>query len=135
MDVFESYLGVKRTTFSFVERWSQCPPKEAGGKPLKQFLSKVSFPEILNPQIFSAAQSGYNPFFYDGYHEYDQFREDYRRTFGKEPYVGPYMRFRWSVEVVSTFTETDKEAGIMVQRLQKKSVILDLPSSKSSVTG
>lgn len=50
VNVLESYLGVKRTTFSFVERWSQCPPEEAGGKPLKEFLSKVSFLEILNTQ-------------------------------------------------------------------------------------
>lgn len=105
--VLESYLDVKRTTFSFVERWSQCPPEEAGGKPLKEFLTKVSFVEILNTQIYSAGQSAYYPFFYDGYHEYDQFRDDYRQRFGKEPYVGPYMRFRWSVGLVSTRTETD----------------------------
>ena len=43
VDILESYLGVKRTIFSFVERWSQCPPEAAGGKPLKEFLSKVSF--------------------------------------------------------------------------------------------
>ena len=41
VNVLESYLGVQRTTFSFVERWSQCPPEAAGGKPLKEFLSKV----------------------------------------------------------------------------------------------
>ncbi|MCJ1461355.1 hypothetical protein MMC28_011737 [Mycoblastus sanguinarius] len=119
VDVLESYLGVKRTTFSFVERWSQCPPEEAGGKPLKEFLSK----------------SGYYPFFYDGYHEYDQFRDDYRQVFGKEPYVGPYMRFRWFAGLLSTRAETNKEAGIMVQRSRKKSVIRDLPSSRYFVTG
>ena len=56
VNILENYLGVKRTTFSFVERWSQCPPEEAGGKPLKEFLSKVSFLEILNTQIYSAAE-------------------------------------------------------------------------------
>lgn len=56
VDVLESYLGVKTTTFSFLERWSQCPPEEAGGKPLQQFLSKVSFPEILNTQIYPTAE-------------------------------------------------------------------------------
>ena len=54
VDVLESYLEVKRTTFSFVERWSLCPPEEAGGKPLKEFLAKVSFLEIRNTQIYSA---------------------------------------------------------------------------------
>lgn len=56
VNVLESYLGVKRTTFSFVERWSQCPPEEAGEKPLKEFLSKVSFLESLNTQTYSAAE-------------------------------------------------------------------------------
>ena len=56
VNVLENYLGVKRTTFSFVERWSQCPPEEAGGKPLKEFLSKVSFLEIIKTQIYSAAE-------------------------------------------------------------------------------
>lgn len=91
VDVLESYLGVKRITFSFVERWSQCPPEEAGGKPLKEFLSK----------------SGYYPFFYDGYHEYDHFRDEYRQVFDKEPYVGPYMRFRWDNGAKVTKEERD----------------------------
>ncbi|KAL9100822.1 MAG: hypothetical protein Q9163_003852 [Psora crenata] len=94
VNVLESYLGVKRTTFSFVELWSQCPPVEAGGKPLKVFLSK----------------SGYYPFFYDGYHEYDQFRDDYRQVFGKEPYVSPYMRFRW--DKGAKVTEKERDIGL-----------------------
>ena len=47
VNILESYLGVNRTIFSFVERWSQCPPEAAEGKPLKEFLSKVSLGETI----------------------------------------------------------------------------------------
>lgn len=39
--VLESFLGTKRVEISLAERWDQCPPPEANGKPLKQYLSKV----------------------------------------------------------------------------------------------
>ena len=54
--VLESYLGVERITFTLIERWSQCPPEEARGNSLEEFLFKVSILEILNTHIYSAAQ-------------------------------------------------------------------------------
>lgn len=88
----ENFLGVRKTEFSFAERWSQCPPSVAKGKSLKDFLSKSAF--WVN--------------YYDGYHEYDQFRDDYKRNFGKEVYVGPYMRFRWDAGANVTKDERDR---------------------------
>lgn len=39
--ILEAFLGVKKTEFSLVERWAQCPPPEAEGKSLKDYLNKV----------------------------------------------------------------------------------------------
>jgi hypothetical protein len=41
VSVLEKFLGTKRLEFSIAERWAQCPPPEAGGKPLKQYVAKV----------------------------------------------------------------------------------------------
>ena len=41
VSVLENYLGLRRTEFSFVERWSESPPVEAMGKSLSEFLGKV----------------------------------------------------------------------------------------------
>lgn len=39
--MLETFLGVKRTVFSMVEKWAQDPPEEAEGKPLLKYLEKV----------------------------------------------------------------------------------------------
>ncbi|KAJ3580057.1 hypothetical protein NPX13_g506 [Xylaria arbuscula] len=75
----KSYLGVKVTRMSIAERWKNCPPAEAAGKTIQEFIDKAA----------------YNPFYYDGYHEYSAFREEYENKFGKLVYVGPYMRWKW----------------------------------------
>lgn len=42
VSVLENYLGIKRTKFSFAERWSENPPAAAKGKPLQEYLKKVN---------------------------------------------------------------------------------------------
>jgi len=64
-----------------IDRWNQCPPEAAKGKSLKEYLAKSAF----------------WPMCYDFYHEFDQFRDDYRQKYKKEPYVGPVTTFRWGV--------------------------------------
>lgn len=36
-------------------------------------------------------------FYYDAYHEWDQFRKEYQQSFGKTPYVGPQVTYLWYV--------------------------------------
>lgn len=99
VEMLEADMGIKRTRFSFIERWARCRPPEANGKSLKTYLAKVRL-LLSSPGYDLLGQSGFYPFFYDGYHEYDQFREDYEKKYGKPPYVNPYMQFRWSVDSV-----------------------------------
>lgn len=46
VEILENFLGTKRVEISIAERWEKCPPLEANGKPLKQYLSKVGNPVI-----------------------------------------------------------------------------------------
>lgn len=41
------------------------------------------------------SQTGFYPFYYDGFNEYEDFRSDHRKKFGTDVYVGPYMRWKW----------------------------------------
>ncbi|PVH71861.1 putative amidase [Cadophora sp. DSE1049] len=93
--VLENFLDVKRIEFIIADRWAQCPPAEAEGKPLKEFLNKTAF----------------NPFYWDGYHEFDQFREDHETKFGKKVYVGPYMRWKWEMGASVTEDEVKQSLG------------------------
>lgn len=37
----EAYLDVKATKMSIADRWRQCPPEEADGKTIQEYLDKV----------------------------------------------------------------------------------------------
>ncbi|KAI4091318.1 MAG: hypothetical protein LQ344_004177 [Seirophora lacunosa] len=90
--VLENYLKTTRTQFSLVERWADCPPEAAEGKSLKDYLGN------------SICQH----YYYDAYHEYDGFWQDYRREYEKEPYVGPLVRFGWDKGASLTMEERDQ---------------------------
>ncbi len=40
--VLEDFLGIKRTLLNIEERWNACPPVEAGGQSIRDYISKVS---------------------------------------------------------------------------------------------
>ena len=42
--VLEAFLGVKAVRFSLAERWRQCPPSEAGGRSITDYLAQVRQP-------------------------------------------------------------------------------------------
>ncbi|KAI1109788.1 putative amidase [Nemania sp. NC0429] len=102
ISALERFLGTNRVEFSIAERWSQCPPEEAKGKSLKEYLPKLSV--ITSQSAFWAMCRDY----YQGFNE---FRSKYKATYGKQPYVGPVVRYRWGIgEAVTddeyhTFTE------------------------------
>ncbi|PNS16062.1 hypothetical protein CAC42_4463 [Sphaceloma murrayae] len=92
--IVEDFLGVKRTPISIRDMWATKPPKEAGAKTL---------------------QDAVWPMYYDTYHTFDNFRKDYRAAFGKEAFVGPYMRKRWSLAV--PFTEEKQTGGVAEMKI------------------
>ncbi|KAI1357319.1 putative amidase [Xylaria arbuscula] len=85
----ERLLGTKRVEFSIAERWSQCPPEQARGKSLKDYLPKSAFWAMCR----------------DYYQGFGEFRSKYKTLYDKDPYVGPVVRYRWGVG--ESVTESD----------------------------
>ncbi|EGX95643.1 amidase, putative [Cordyceps militaris CM01] len=95
----ESFLGIERTPISITDTWASNPPDEAQGKSLQDFLG----------------MSAVWPMYYDTYHTFDAFRADYLAKFGKEAFVGPYMRKRWSIAV--PFTKEERAQGVAEMKI------------------
>ncbi|CAD6441551.1 2b413a13-dc52-4ba4-a058-9d09563205e3 [Sclerotinia trifoliorum] len=76
--IVERFLSVERIPISIADTWASNPPQEAGKKLLQEYLE----------------MSAVWPMYYDTYHTFDDFRQDYLAKFGKEAFVGPYMRKR-----------------------------------------
>ncbi|KAK3936924.1 putative amidase [Diplogelasinospora grovesii] len=113
----EGILGVKRTVFSIAEKWDQCPPEKAQGKSLREFIDKTAE----------------YPFYYDGYNEFAQFREDYEKEFRKPVYVGPYMRWKWDHGATITVSQKDEELNNLdVYKRWFEDTILSSGSSEGS---
>ncbi|KAJ3493191.1 hypothetical protein NLG97_g4888 [Lecanicillium saksenae] len=87
--IVESFLGIERTPISIMRTWESNPPEEAQGKSLQEFME----------------MSAVWPMYYDTYHTFDAFRAEYLAKFGKEAYVGPYMRKRWGIAIPFTKKE------------------------------
>jgi Asp-tRNA(Asn)/Glu-tRNA(Gln) amidotransferase A subunit family amidase len=77
--VLEKFLGFEREPMSIAKLWEASPPEGVHGKSLREYIENTAA----------------DLFYYDGYHEFDGFRAEYRRKFKKPPYVGPYMRWKW----------------------------------------
>ncbi|KAK8059413.1 amidase signature enzyme [Apiospora saccharicola] len=94
---------------SIADRWEKCPPPEANGKPIVEYLEKTA----------------YNPFYYDGYHEYESFRQEYKARFGKQVYVGPYMKWKWErgSEVTKEMKETSLQEVEVYRRWFRDNVL------------
>ncbi|KAL8940786.1 MAG: hypothetical protein Q9211_002108 [Gyalolechia sp. 1 TL-2023] len=76
----ESALGVKRTLLSLATEWEMSAPAPT------------------------------QAFFYDLYHGFDKFREDFDAEYNKAPYVSPMLRWRW--EVAQALTRDQREDAI-----------------------
>jgi hypothetical protein len=79
ISVLERSLDIKSTPISIADLWASCPPEQADGKSLKDFIKDTAF----------------KLFYFDGFREFADFREGYQAQFKKMPYVGPYMRWKW----------------------------------------
>ena len=80
MEVLEAHMGAKRTRYSFVERWTQCPPSSRSQRESHRKRISPGFVfSYSSPSKDLLGQSGFYPFFYDGYHDYDRFSEDYQK--------------------------------------------------------
>ena len=79
-------------------------------------------------------QAPTHAFFYDLYHEFDKFREDFDAKNNKSPYVSPMLRWRWSaLQYHSNVSKADRNQRQIAQTLtldQKEDAIKRLKTFK-----
>ncbi|KAM0264229.1 hypothetical protein ACHAQJ_000716 [Trichoderma viride] len=77
----EHFLGTKADKVHLSEVWDAKPPNEANGLSLEEYMKEAPF----------------SSFCADFYHQYEEFRQSYKRKFGREPYIETTPRFRWGI--------------------------------------
>jgi hypothetical protein len=77
----QSTMGAESQKISFEELWRTNPPSEAHGQSLAEYMKDASR----------------DSFFYEDYHNFNGFREDYRQKFQKNAYISPPVRWQWYV--------------------------------------
>lgn len=90
----EACLKLNCQEVSFAAEWAKKPPKEAGLESLDDFMKDASK----------------NSFWYDDYHAFDKFREDYWKKHQKSPYVSPPVRAQW--EAAKNITKAERDEAI-----------------------
>ncbi|KAL7941820.1 hypothetical protein V8C42DRAFT_355247 [Trichoderma barbatum] len=79
--MLERFLEVKADKIRLSDAWDAQPPDEANGQSLEEYMKKAPFSSFCS----------------DFYHEYQDFRNDYKTKFGREPYVEATPRFYWGI--------------------------------------
>ncbi len=93
----ESALGVKREIISLAEEWEVSAPGNLAEQGLQDYMQNVCASLPNHPtSYFDMVQAPTHAFFYDLYHDFDKFREDFDAKHNKAPYVSPMLRWRWS---------------------------------------
>ncbi|KAG8408187.1 hypothetical protein J3459_018105 [Metarhizium acridum] len=82
----EAFLGVKSKRLSLAQTWASKAPAEAKGQGLQEYMKDAPFLS----------------FCYEFYHQYDEFRKDYKAKFGKDAAGEPTVKHRWFVEFFPT---------------------------------
>jgi hypothetical protein len=123
----ERYLGVLREVINIAEIWDKSPPPEGEGKTIKEFLNKVRGTAAARCHVHDAEkrQTGFYPFYYDGYNVNKQLLEDHLKKFGKEVYSGSYMRWKMQVYPPHPFRrenapDVNRETGSKITLEQKE---------------
>ncbi|KAF2645931.1 amidase signature enzyme [Massarina eburnea CBS 473.64] len=98
----EEYLGLQRTEICIAEEWKKTAPESLRDIPISDYLKNSAF----------------WPLYYDSYHNYDQFRADYREKFGKEAYVSPSQAWKW--DLGSKITLEERERGLSEINIYKE---------------
>lgn len=91
----ESVLGTKQRKMSLASLWETSVPSEAKGQSLGvyeggeyelyfRFYYNLTWPKVCR-----------DSFFYDDYHNFDEFRKDYQDKSSKTPYVSPSVQWQW----------------------------------------
>ncbi|KAL7811974.1 amidase signature enzyme [Trichoderma gracile] len=78
--VLEEYLGIKAERVRISETWNANPPDDTT-QSLQEYMKEAPF----------------SSFCYDFYHEFSEFRSQYKEKYGRQPYIEATPRFRWGI--------------------------------------
>ena len=93
----ESALGVRREIISLADEWELSAPGNLARQPLQDYIQNVCASLPSHPTSCpDMVQAPTHAFFYDLYHNFDEFRENFNAKHDKAPYVSPMLRWRWS---------------------------------------
>ena len=121
----EACLKLNCQEVSFTAEWARKPPKEAGLESLDDFMKDVNIP-YMDSVICLQVQASKNSFWYDDYHAFDKFREDYWKKHQKSPYVSPPVRAQWSVHShrpPSYYSRSCREAAKNITKAERDEAI------------
>ncbi|KUJ13471.1 uncharacterized protein LY89DRAFT_737451 [Mollisia scopiformis] len=90
----EKHLKVEAQRVSISGLWDDQPPQAAAGESLQDYLREV----------------GANTFLYENYHSTANFRDDYRKKFGRAPFSSPFVTWRWKIG--KQYTAEQHEEGM-----------------------
>ncbi|KAK3297432.1 amidase signature domain-containing protein, partial [Chaetomium fimeti] len=90
LDTVKQRLGCDVLHLSFEDHWSKTGPEDLRSITLQEYLGM--------------------PNYYDGYHTYDKFRNDFQAKFGYPPYTSPFMTRRWAL--ASNITQEQRDQGL-----------------------
>lgn len=92
---FEKAHHTRVLRLSIADEWSKTRPSgtdESIQRYLKDVRPIASLSTTCKANDYQTAMHG---FVYGNYHAMDDFRSQYRESFGKEPYVNPVLAWRW----------------------------------------
>ena len=92
----EYALGVKKSIISLSKEWELSYPGDLTKQGLQQYMKNVCtiLPTHFTPCL-DIIQAPTHAFFFDLYHDFDRFREDFNAKYERAPYVSPMLRWRW----------------------------------------
>ncbi|KAM5344734.1 hypothetical protein ACJ41O_010596 [Fusarium nematophilum] len=80
VSALKEFLGVRVQDIDIGAIWAQNPPAEAGSEAMQAYMGHAPF----------------RSWCYDYYHAFDQFRDQYREIFHREPFIEATPRFFWN---------------------------------------
>ncbi|KAI1121232.1 amidase signature enzyme [Nemania abortiva] len=99
VSILKGFLKVPVVEISLEEEWSRAGPADLRDKTLEQFLDK----------------STYSPNYYDGFHSYDTFRQEFQQKYGFPPYTSPFMTQRWAL--CDDISKEERDQGLKVLKV------------------
>ncbi|KAH8780104.1 amidase signature domain-containing protein [Diaporthe sp. PMI_573] len=101
----ETYMGIRHEKVSFNELWSISPPKAAGNLSLEDYMKDVSR----------------NSFFYDDYHNFESFRDEYTQRYERDVAVDKLETYKeWFLDVAMKRGKRDTLVLIPIENISPR---------------